>query len=174
MTDRLSIHVGPQTHLVEWPNDKFDYDHFYHALRQNGREYLMPPRRQVFRPYLAWRLALAEFPLVYGLSYLYQILVPQDRPLALLAHRAGPDLQMLYTLTKLCFEGTFKPATRQKITSCFFTVSPVSECDEDLVVDSIEKSEDYERDFDTDTGNKDLVSVGFEDGGLACHEFEGK
>lgn len=134
----------------------------------------MPPRRQVFRPYLAWRLALAEFPLVYGLSYLYQILVPQDRPLALLAHRAGPDLQMLYTLTKLCFEGTFKPATRQKITSCFFTVSPVSECDEDLVVDSIEKSEDYEKDFDTDTGNKDLASKGFEDGGLECHEFEGK
>ena len=105
VADRLSIHFGPQTHLVEWSNGKFDSDHLYHALRQIGREYLMPPRRQVFRLYLAWRLALADFPLIYGLSYLYQILVPQDRPLALLAHRAGPDVQILYTLTKPYFEG---------------------------------------------------------------------
>ena len=81
---------------------------------------------------------------------------------------------MLYTLTKLYFEGAFKPATRQKITSYFFPVSPVSECEEDLVVDSIEKSEDDEKDVDRDIGNKDLESIGFEDGGLESHEFEGK
>jgi len=155
-------------------NGKFDYDHLYHALRQIVREYLMPRRRQVFRLYIAWRLALAYFPLIYGLSYLYQILVPQDWPLALLAHQAGPDVQMLYTLTKLYFEGAFKPATRQKITSYFFLVSPVTEYDEDLVVDSIEKSEDDETDIDKDIGNKDLESIRFDDGGLENDEFEGK
>ena len=171
VADMLSIHFGPQTHLVEWSNGKFDYEHLHHALRHIGRDYLMPRRRQVFRPYLVWRLVLADFSPIYGLSYLYQILVPQDRPLALLAHRAGPDVQVLYTLTKLYSERAVKPATRQKITSYFFPLSSVSECDEDLVV---EKSEDDEKDIDIDIGNKDLESIGFEDGGLECHEFEGK
>jgi len=77
----------------------------------------MPPRTQVFKPNFAWRLALAEFPRAYGLSHLYQILVPEDQALPRLAHRAEPDVKMLFILTRLYFEGTLKPATRQKITS---------------------------------------------------------
>jgi len=78
----------------------------------------MPPRTQVFKPNFAWRLALAEFPRACGLLHLYQILVPEDQALPrLAAHRAEPDVKMLFILTRLYFEGTLKPATRQKITS---------------------------------------------------------
>lgn len=81
---------------------------------------------------------------------------------------------MLYILTKLYFEGTAKPATRQKITSYFFPVSPVTECDKDLVVDSNQKSEDDEKDIDRYIGNKGLESIGFEDGEPDNDDFEGK
>lgn len=62
----------------------------------------------------------------------------------------------------------------KRFTSYFFPVSPITECDEDLVVDSNQKSEDDEQDIDRDIGNKDLKSIGFEDGGPENDDLEGK
>ena len=100
-----------------------DYNHLYRALEDVQRASIMPPKSQVFRLLLMWQAALADFPLSFALSDLFRVVFPQDAALPQQAHRAKPDVEMMYKLARLYFDGTLRPAARQKITSYYLPVA---------------------------------------------------
>jgi hypothetical protein len=116
VADRLAKFLTPQSLIVEWSTSFCDYRYLFKALRAIGRETMMPPKRHVFRLNIAWRLALSSFKLFLRLSDLYRMLFPDDISLADQAHRAEPDVRMMYNLVVAYFRGTLKPAFRSKIT----------------------------------------------------------
>jgi hypothetical protein len=116
VAEQLSEYFTPQCFLVEWSTNFCDYRHLFKALKSVGKEKIMPPVQNVFRPPFAWRLALQDFKISMRLSDIYRLLCHDNDTLSELAHRAEPDVRMMYKLVVLYFEGTLRPAHRTKIT----------------------------------------------------------
>jgi hypothetical protein len=77
VADHLTKYFGPQTLLVEWSTSFCDYQKLSYAFKEIGKGHIMPPMRNVFRSYFAWRLALADFQLSLRLSDAYRLLRPE-------------------------------------------------------------------------------------------------
>jgi hypothetical protein len=115
VADRLSEYLTPNSLLVEWSASFCNYRHLSAGLKSIGKDSIMPPIQNIFRPNFAWRLALANFKVSFCLSDLYRMLYNNDDvSLAKFAHRAEPDVQMMYKLVATYFKGTLIP--REQIT----------------------------------------------------------
>lgn len=77
----------------------------------------MPLISNVFQLNLAWRFALTGFNVSCRLSVLYRMMGRYGAELSALAHRAEPDVRMMYELAVTYFRGTLQPAHRSLITS---------------------------------------------------------
>jgi hypothetical protein len=116
VADRLLEYLTPQSLWVEWSTNLCDYARVFQALKKLGRAWIMPPISNVFRLNLAWRFGLTDFDVSCRLSVLYRMIGRYGTELSSLAHRAEPDVRMMYELAVTYFRGTLQPAQRTQIT----------------------------------------------------------
>jgi hypothetical protein len=112
---RLSEFLTPECLWVEWSKNFCDYSRVLKGLTKVGRASIMPPISNVFRANLAWQWALSALNVSYRLSVLYRM-IGRSTTLPGQAHRAEPDVRMVYELTISYFRGTLQPAQLTQIT----------------------------------------------------------
>jgi len=98
VADRLSEYLTPESLWVEWSTNLCDYSRVFQALKKLGRAWIMPPISNVFRLNIAWRFVLTDFDVSCRLSVLYRMIGRYGTELSSLAHRAEPDVRMMYEL----------------------------------------------------------------------------
>jgi hypothetical protein len=116
VANRLSEFLNPESLLVEWSMSFCDYSRIHKGLQKLGKASILPPIANVFRPNFAWRFALTGFDVSLRLSVLYRMIGRYSTVLPDLAHRAEPDVLMMYELVVTYFQGTLQPAQRTQIT----------------------------------------------------------
>ena len=92
--------INENFYSMEQSSGFYDHDGWYGNLEEIGMQRLIPKRTHVLRLIPAMRLAFSDFELIHSLSFMHQLLCPEDRDLIARAHEEDADVRMLYQAGK--------------------------------------------------------------------------